>query len=73
MERMDGLNDEMTRILAAKEQRRRQLAGQSFPDKVRALVRLQELAAPILARRGRRVRPWQIDRPPVARGVPYDM
>lgn len=67
---MDGLKDELIRILVAKEQRRRQLAAQSFPDKVRALVRLQELAAPILALRGRRVRPWQIDRPPVARDVP---
>ncbi|MGH8478780.1 MAG: hypothetical protein ACREXK_04160 [Gammaproteobacteria bacterium] len=73
MERMDGLKDELTRILAAKEQRRRQLAAQSFPAKVRALLRLQELAAPILAQRGRRVRPWQIDRPPAARGVPSDI
>ncbi|MGH8564627.1 MAG: hypothetical protein ACREXW_11295 [Gammaproteobacteria bacterium] len=70
---MDGLKDELTRILAAKEQRRRQLAAQSFPSKVRAVVRLQELAAPILALRGRRVHPWQIDRPPAARGVPDDI
>jgi hypothetical protein len=64
---MDQIDEAISRILAGKEARRRRLAAESFPAKVRALVRLQELAAPILRQRGRQVRPWQIDRRPALR------
>jgi len=64
---MDQINEAISRILTAKEARRRRLAAEPFPAKVRALVRLQELAAPILRQRGRQVRPWEIDRTPVSR------
>lgn len=61
METVDPLRPEMARIIAAKERRRRQLAALPFPAKVRLVVQLQQMAAPILQARGRRVRVWQVD------------
>ena len=52
---------DLERVLEAKEARRRRLAADSFPAKVRTVVRLQELAAPILRKRGRAVFPWRIE------------
>lgn len=49
---------EMSRLLAAKEARRRRLARLPIEEKIRALTRLQEMAAPILRQRGRNVRVW---------------
>ena len=63
METMDALNPALTQLFAAKEARRHRLAALSFPEKVRAVVRLQEMAAPILRARGRQVQPWQLARP----------
>jgi hypothetical protein len=60
METVDGVNTEMARLFSAKQARRDALAHLSFPEKVRAVIKLQEMAAPILRARGRRVRPWQI-------------
>lgn len=57
---MDDLKPEIARLFAAKEQRRRKLAALSFPEKVRAVVRLQEMAAPVLRQRGRKVRVWSL-------------
>jgi len=53
-------NTELARLFAAKEERRQRLARLPYPEKVRAVVRLQEMAAPVLAARGRAVRPWRI-------------
>jgi|MudIll2142460700_1097286.scaffolds.fasta_scaffold553978_2 hypothetical protein len=61
METVDALRPEIVRLLAAKEQRRRQLAALPFPHKVRLAVQLQQMAAPILRARGRSVRVWAID------------
>jgi hypothetical protein len=58
MEGMDSLNPEVARLIAAKEARRRQLARLPFAEKVKAVVQLQRMAAPLLRRRGRRVRVW---------------
>ena len=59
MERMDpAVGAELARIIAAKEKRRRELAALPFPEKVRLVVRLQQMAAPILRARGRNVRVW---------------
>lgn len=58
MEPVEFMNPEIARLISAKEERRRQLAKLSFPEKVKAVVRLQEMAAPILRRRGRDVRVW---------------
>jgi hypothetical protein len=43
-----------------KEARRRQLARLPFPLKVKAVVQLQRMAAPLLRQRGRRVRVWEL-------------
>ncbi len=57
---MDELNREVARLFAAKEVRRRRLAALPFPEKIRMLVQLQRMAAPILRARGRDVQPWNI-------------
>ncbi len=61
MDGMDALSDEMKRILTAKEARRLRLAAESYPAKIRKVVRLQSMAAPILRARGRHVRVWPIE------------
>jgi hypothetical protein len=58
---METLNEEMKRVVAAKEARRLRLAAESYPAKIRKVVRLQSMAAPILRARGRRVRVWSIE------------
>ena len=57
---MDGINAEVAGIFAAKEQRRQDLARLPFPEKVRAVIQLQEMAATILRARGKMVRPWNV-------------
>ncbi len=52
---------ELDRLLAGKEARRHRLARVPIEEKLRAVVRLQEIAAPILRARGRDVRPWRIE------------
>jgi len=61
MEAMDTVNPEIARLFAAKEARRRMLAALPFSEKVRAVVRLQEMVAPVLRARGRKVRVWKLD------------
>ena len=60
MEAVDGVNVEIDRIFAAKEQRRQALARLPFPEKVRAVIELQKMAATILLARGKVVRPWNV-------------
>ena len=50
---MDTVKPEIARLFAAKEARRHKLAALPFPEKVRAVVCLQEMAAPVLRARGR--------------------
>jgi len=57
---MDHLAPEVAALLAAKAQRRLQLAALPFPEKVAAVVKLQEMAAPLLRARGRLGAPWRI-------------
>jgi len=66
MEALDGVSAEVARIFAAKEQRRRDLAHLPFPEKVRAVVQLQEMAATILRARGKMVQPWKVSPLPKA-------
>ena len=61
MKPMGVLIPEVARLLAAKEERRRTLAGLPFPDKVRVVVQLQRMVAPVLRARGRQVRVWNIE------------
>lgn len=58
MESLDGVKEELDRIFAAKEKRRHELARLPFPEKVRAVIQLQEIAATILRERGEIVSPW---------------
>jgi hypothetical protein len=58
---MQNLTSEIARLLAAKEARRHKLAALPFSEKVRALICLQEMAAPVLRTRGRKVRVWTLD------------
>jgi len=53
---MERLTPEIARLFAAKEERRHKLAALPFPEKVRAVVRMQEMAAPLLRARRRRIR-----------------
>ncbi len=49
MEVAATLKPEIARLFAAKEARRRRLtAALPFPEKIRVVVRLQEMAAPVL-------------------------
>jgi len=57
---MEGLNPEIARLLATKEERRRRLARLPYPDKVAMVMQLQRMAVPILRARGRHVRVWDI-------------
>jgi hypothetical protein len=52
---------DLNQILAGKERRRRELARLPIEDKLRAVVRLQEMAAPILKLRGKNVRCWKLE------------
>ena len=61
MEGMDSVKPEVAHLFLAKAQRRRALAALPFTEKVRAVVQLQRMAAPILVKRGKAVRPWTID------------
>lgn len=58
---MDILKPEIARLFVAKEARRRKLARLPFPEKVRAVVQLQAMVAPVLRGRGRTVRVWSLD------------
>ena len=55
------INAELERILSAKQARRQRLAALPFPEKVRALVRLQAMVAPIQRAKGRSVRAWRLE------------
>lgn len=58
MEAMDELSSRLAKIFAGKEQRRLRLARLPYPEKVRVVMELQQMVAPILRGRGRAVRPW---------------
>jgi hypothetical protein len=50
----------MKEIIDAKARRRRKLAAKSFPEKIRMLVALQKMLAPIERKRGRDVHVWDL-------------
>lgn len=55
------MNSELERICAKKQARRQWLAALPFPEKIRILVHLQTMAAPIQRARGRPVRVWSVE------------
>ena len=58
---MDRLTPEIEKLFRAKEQRRMRLAALPFHEKVRAVVQMQKMAAPLLRGRGRHVRIWELE------------
>ena len=61
METVDGMTAQLAKIFAGKEERRQQLARLPFPEKVQAVIQLQQMAATILRARGQAVRPWRLE------------
>jgi hypothetical protein len=61
MERMERVSPEIKKLFLAKEQRRARLAAMPFHEKVRAVVQMQRMAAPVLRSRGRHVRIWELE------------
>lgn len=59
-ERMDPLEPEIEKLRRAKERRRARLATMPFHEKVRAVVKMQEMVAPVLRVRGKQVRVWEL-------------
>lgn len=57
---MARVSPEIEQLFRAKEQRRAKLAALPFHEKVRAVVQMQRMAAPILRARGRQVRVWNL-------------
>jgi hypothetical protein len=51
----------LAQILIGKQRRRHELARLPIQEKLRAVVRLQEMAAPILRQRGKTVRCWKLE------------
>lgn len=60
MEGMDRLRPEIERLFTAKEERRARLAALPFHEKVKAVIQMQQMAAPLLRARGKRVRVWAL-------------
>jgi len=58
---MKTLKTEIARLIAAKERRRRKLAALPFAEKVRLVIKLQQMAAPLLKARGRSVKVWPLE------------
>jgi hypothetical protein len=61
MATMETLKPEIARLIAAKERRRRKLAALPFAEKVRLVIKLQQMAAPVLRARGRSVKVWPLE------------
>lgn len=51
----------LARLLHAKEERRKELARLPIEEKVKIVVRMQHMAAPLLRQRGKDVHPWTLD------------
>jgi len=49
------------KVIAAKSARRKRLAALPVPEKIRILVEMQKMAAPLLKAQGRKSRIWKID------------
>jgi hypothetical protein len=57
---MDRLKPEIEKLFRAKEQRRARLAALPFSEKVRAVLQMQRMVAPLLRARGKQVRIWTV-------------
>jgi len=61
MEKMDQLKKIVDQSFRQKEARRSILANLPFEEKVRIVVELQKIQAPILRARGLKVKVWDLD------------
>ncbi|MBM3326971.1 MAG: hypothetical protein FJY65_08340 [Calditrichaeota bacterium] len=61
MESDNPIDPELQRILAAKSMRRKELAALPIEEKIRILVRMQEMVAPLIRARGKEAVVWKID------------
>ena len=57
---MDAVVSTERAFIGGKVSHRRQLADLPYPEKVRIVVELQKIAAPILKARGVTVSPWRL-------------
>ncbi len=57
---MENSKKKIKRIFDAKKQKRQNLARLPIEEKVKILIQLQKIAAPILAARGVKRKPWEI-------------
>ena len=58
---MDATLEAKGALAGGKEAHRRRLADLPYPEKVRIVVELQKIAAPILTARGVTASPWRLD------------
>ena len=61
MSNVTPLKPEIVQLFDAHENRRTQLAALPFPEKVRVVIQMQQMVAPILRARGRSIRIWHVD------------
>lgn len=64
MDRVDSIPPEVRRLFEASEARRQELAALPWEQKIRMVVELQRMAAPVLRARGLDVLPWELDETP---------
>lgn len=58
---MGNLKVSVDKLFKAKKERRQILAQLPIEEKIKILVKLQEIASPILAQRGINKHPWKIN------------
>jgi len=58
---MDDMMWNLDEALQAKEERRRLLSALSYKEKVKIVIRLQEMAVPLLLAQGRKVSVWKTE------------
>ena len=66
---MDAIVNAGSALTGGKAAHRRLLAYPPYPEKVRIVVELQKIAAPILKARGVAVSPWRLDEAHKAAGA----
>lgn len=76
MEPVEALKAEFDRVVAAKAERRRRMAALPFLEKVRILVQMQRMTAPLTRGKNPRARVWDLPpeegpaAPPAATATP---
>ena len=58
---MDNLEWSLERYIKYKNKRREDLSKLSYEEKIKILLKLQKITAPLLQARGIKVKPWEIE------------